>query len=192
MKVYLLDKNRNMVESWRKYFGNDEVEIVCRDFFTFMYSTKVECVVSPANSFGLMDGGYDLAITEFFGDALKEDVQKYIIKNFNGEQPVGTAFIIDIPNTEQKLIHTPTMRTPSSIKDPLVVYFAMRETLRIAKNNNVESIVIPAFGGLTGGLDYDVIAQMMKLAFDEYDNVPENMTWEYAYRVKQINYSDNY
>ena len=185
MKIYLLDKNQRMTEYWKIYFSNDkDVEIVCMDFFASMYSHDVECIVSPANSFGLMDGGYDLAITNYFGSSLMKEVQKYIIENYNGEQPVGTAFIIDIPNKKQKLIHTPTMRTPSAIRDPMVVYFAMRETLRIAKKNNVESIVIPAFGGSCGELDYNIIAKMMKIAFDEYDNVPENITWEYACRIQ--------
>lgn len=36
-------------------------------FTDFMDTYDVECVVSPANSFGLMDGGYDLTITMWFG-----------------------------------------------------------------------------------------------------------------------------
>lgn len=187
MKIYLLDKNKGMTDFWKIYFEQcNNVEIVNEDFQIFMEGNTVECVVSPANSFGLMDGGYDFAITEYFGTKLMKEVQSYIIKNYNGEQPVGTAFIVNIPNTNKKLIHTPTMRTPSRIKDPMVVYFAMRETLRIAKNNNIGSIVIPAFGGNCGGLKYQTIAEMMKLAYDEFDNVPEEISWEYADRIKEL------
>ena len=64
----------------------------------------MECIVSPANSYGLMDGGYDLAITKYFGKELMKEVQEYIIKHFHGEQPVATSFCIDIPNTKKKLI----------------------------------------------------------------------------------------
>ena len=46
-----------------------------------METYDVECVVSPANSYGFMDGGYDLAITNYFGEALMEKVQRLIIKN---------------------------------------------------------------------------------------------------------------
>ena len=184
MKIYLLDKNKNMTEVWKRYFKNeDDVEIACMDFFTFMYSHDIECVVSPANSFGLMDGGYDLAITNYFGDELMKKVQEYIINYYKGEQPTGTAFIIDIPNTGKKLIHTPTMRTPREIKDILVIYYAMKETLRIAKENNIQSIVIPAFGGGCGKVDYEKIAEMMKYAFVQSNNPPKEIDWEYAWEL---------
>ena len=188
MKIYLLDKNEKMVESWNRFFKDDpSVKVVNNDFESFMKNNDVECVVSPANSFGLMDGGYDLAISNYFGDDLQKKVQKYIIKNFNGEQPVGTAFMLKIPNTNKRLIHAPTMRNPGLIKDPLVVYFAMRETLRIAEKNKVESIVIPAFGALTGGVHRDTVAKYMNVAFKEYNNKPEKgMSWKYASRRNDI------
>lgn len=67
MKIYLLDRRKNVTDCWTSYFGeNKEVEIVCSDFGDFMDTNRVECVVSPANSYGLMDGGYDLAISDWF------------------------------------------------------------------------------------------------------------------------------
>ena len=122
MKIYLLDRNASMVHWWKEFFKDvKEIEIVCDDFTRFMDSHDVECVVSPANSYGLMDGGYDLAITDYFGEELPKKVQQYLIDNLYGEQPVGTSIIVDI-NEKQKLIHTPSMRVPSHIKDPMVVY----------------------------------------------------------------------
>lgn len=57
MKIYLLDRNKEMTGAWKKYFSEDEVEIVTADFKNFMDShLDIDAVVSPANSFGLMDG----------------------------------------------------------------------------------------------------------------------------------------
>lgn len=42
-----------------------------------------------------MDGGIDQAITEFFGQQLPDRVQKHIIKEYGGCQPIGTSFIIE-------------------------------------------------------------------------------------------------
>lgn len=151
MKIYLLDRNEEMVRMWKLYFCDfPSVKIVCDDFAHFMNTHDVECVVSPANSYGLMDGGYDAAITDYFGDEIIQAVQSYIRENYFCEQPVGTSFIIDIPNSNKKLIHTPTMRVPHVIQDPFVVYQCMRTTLICAMQNNVKSIVIPAFGGHCG------------------------------------------
>ena len=78
MKVYIIDNNPKIVAQLKSYFRKEkEVQILCIDFAAFMKSHRVECVVSPANSFGLMDGGYDLAITEWFGDQLQKRVQMF-------------------------------------------------------------------------------------------------------------------
>jgi O-acetyl-ADP-ribose deacetylase (regulator of RNase III) len=51
-------------------------------------------MVSPANSFGLMDGGIDAAITKYFGKELMQRVQARIMQEYCGEQPVGTAIMV--------------------------------------------------------------------------------------------------
>ena len=174
MTIYLLDRNLEMFLEWKQYFGDcPDVDVVMDDFAHFMDTHKVQCVVSPANSYGYMDGGYDAAITGYFGNQLEKEVQKYILENFYGEQPVGTSFTIDISGTDQKLIHTPTMRMPSKIKEPEIVYQCMRTTLMEAIKNNVESIVIPAFGGATGMVPYRTIAKLMKMG---YDQITEGVT----------------
>ena len=75
MKIYLLDDNESMKNICKLYFREvQDVTAVCDDFKHFMDKTEVECVVSPANSYGLMDGGYDRAISEWFGwDLMKKN-----------------------------------------------------------------------------------------------------------------------
>ncbi len=173
MTIYLLCRNLEMFLEWKHQFAEcDDVDVVMDDFAHFMDTHKVQCVVSPANSYGCMDGGYDAAITGYFGTALMKNVQKYILENYYGEQPVGTSFIIDIPETDKKLIHTPTMRIPSKIREPEIVYQCMRTTLMEALKNNIESIVIPAFGGATGMVPYRNIAKLMKMGYDQITNPP--------------------
>ncbi|MCH5155221.1 MAG: macro domain-containing protein [Clostridiales bacterium] len=183
IKIFLLDRNPEMYAAWNKYFfGLENVSVVCMDFVEFMRRHKVECVVSPANSFGIMDGGYDAAISAWFGDELQQKVRQYIIDNLYGEQPVCTSIIIDTDVQGIKLIHTPTMRTPSIITDERIIYHCTRSCLITALNNGVNSIVVPAFGGLTGCVSCDKIAQMMWFAFDQLKNPPQKIDWEYASR----------
>lgn len=200
MQIYLLDINPEMTDTWEKYFKHTGTKIVNQDFKTFMTEhPNMEAIVSPANSFGLMDGGYDKAIIEYFGQELMEDVQKEIIKTWCGEQPVGTSMSVAIKNKyflkhidEEKtlmlhslLIHTPTMRTPEVINDPRIIYQCMRTTLIEAINQRVDSIVIPAFGGCTGKVKPDTIAKMMYLAYEQICNYPNKLTWDYAYQIKK-------
>ena len=169
MKIYLLDNNPIITTAWSQYFQNEkDIIIVNGDFKNFMGKNKVECVVSPGNSKGIMMGGYDAAITDYFGLQLTKNVQAHIHKHFKGLQPVGTAFIINIPNSKIKLIHSPTMVSPSIITNTKVVKDCMYAVLRVAYENKINSIVIPAFGGSTGRVGpYD----LAKLMFEAYKEI---------------------
>lgn len=187
LKIYLLDIRPSIVEAWYKFFnGFPNVSIINLPFKEFMTnnSKDIECIVSPGNSFGLMDGGYDESIIDYFGSELMEEVQKTILNKFYGEQPITMSTVIDIPNTSKKLIHTPTMRFPSKIMDPLVVYQSMRTCLMCAMYNNAKSIVIPAFGAHNGGLEPDVVAHNMYRAYIQLLYKPEKIDWEYVRRNK--------
>ena len=165
MKIILLDNKRPMCLAWKKYFnGFSDVEIA-NDDIEYYDIDDIDCLVSPANSYGLMDGGYDLALTRMFGDELQQSVQDYIINNLYGEQTVGSAIIVNIPNTNKKLIHTPTMRIPSPIVDSEIIYTSMKSTLICALRNNIKSIIIPAFGGATGMVPFNTIAREMFKAY---------------------------
>lgn len=169
MLIYLLDINPAVVKAWNeKFSGVDDVKVIHADFDSFMANYEVDCVVSPGNSHGVMAGGYDRALSEYFGWDLTKRVQAYIQKNYEGQQPVGTSFIIDTGMDGINLIHTPSMINPSRIKDANVVFECTKSTLEVARKNNVQSIVIPAFGGACGGLSPDVIAEKMQKAINDF------------------------
>lgn len=172
MKLYFLDHNKSMIDAWKKHFHPifedvAPVEFIENDFISFMESNdeKIDAVVSPANAYGLMDGGYDAALTDYFGNSLKQAVQDEIINKWFGEQPVGTSISLKIPDADMLIIHTPTMRTPSKIKDPTIIYQCMRTILIEIIHNNLDSVIIPALGGGTGMVESEVIAKMMHLAY---------------------------
>jgi O-acetyl-ADP-ribose deacetylase (regulator of RNase III) len=175
MEIILLDNKRPMCLAWKKYFKDiPNVKVVNEDIEYYDLS-NIDCLVSPANSYGLMDGGYDLALTRMFGNDLQHAVQNYIIDNLYGEQQVGSSIIIDIPNTNKKLIHTPTMRIPSPIVDSEIIYTSMRSTLMCALKNNIKTIIIPAFGGSTGMVPFNTIAREMYKAYIQIFNITINV-----------------
>lgn len=194
LKIYLLDINKEMTDSWQRFFKDvSNIEIHNMDFNTFMKAHEdVEAIVSPANSFGLMDGGYDKAIIDYFGKDLMKDVQKSILLKWYGEQPICTSITVPITNRTivdnmgnrkyAVLIHTPTMRTPEVITDSKIIYHCTRSTLIEAMKQGVKSIVIPAFGGCTGQVDKREIANMMRLAYEQITNRPEEINWNNIFR----------
>ena len=85
MKIYILDESKEKLDIAKEYFEDDSIIFVQDEFAHFMQTTSIDCVVSPGNSFGIMDGGYDMAITSWFGEQLQNRVQQYILDNFYGE-----------------------------------------------------------------------------------------------------------
>ncbi|MEO1452058.1 MAG: macro domain-containing protein, partial [Bacteroidota bacterium] len=73
----LIDPKPEMYQAWLEAFAaHPEVNKACG---YFQDVPAFDCMVSAANSFGLMDGGVDLAITNFFGTQLEQRVQQHII-----------------------------------------------------------------------------------------------------------------
>ncbi|MCT7103122.1 macro domain-containing protein [Salmonella enterica subsp. enterica serovar Poona] len=187
IKLILSAPEPAMAAAFECYFQNtDNVEIIRRPFETV---PEFDCMVSAANSFGLMDGGVDAAITTYFGTQLQRRVQKYIIQEYLGEQPVGTAFITETGDGEHPwLIHAPTMRVPLIIDDTDAVYNATRAALlaifqhnkSVAEYKKIKSVVFPAMGAGCGQVPPESVARQMKLAWDSFSNPPKAINWQYA------------
>ena len=55
-KLYLIDSKPELCDKWRQVFTcYPEVEVLAGDYF----QQSADAIVSPANSFGIMDGGLD-------------------------------------------------------------------------------------------------------------------------------------
>lgn len=156
----------------------EDVKIAREDFASFMDGhSEVSGIVTPANSFGLLSGELDKAIRDYFGKELQDAVRERIKNEWFGEQTVGTSMAVDIPGFPgKKLLHTPTMRTPSKITDDLIVYSYMRSALMAAIKTDVADMVVPAFGGGAGQIPAHKIARYMRLAWDQIKEQTENPT----------------
>lgn len=182
-KIYLLDINRRMTNAWHKYFdGQPNIEIVNGSFRRFMNKhPEIDGIVSPANSFGLMDEGYNKAIINYLGEKAQVNVLTVVGAVYHGYQPIGTC--LGIPYGKYTILHTPTMRGPEKILDIRVVYDCMYSCLLETKRQSLNNVVIPAFGGLTGKVPYDDIARLMFLAYTHIYNERYEPGWGHVRRI---------
>jgi O-acetyl-ADP-ribose deacetylase (regulator of RNase III) len=185
IQILLRDKNINLVNAWSKEFKDyHNVKISCGDIF----GLSADAIISPANSFGFMDGGIDLRYSVYFGWDLQKTLQNKIRSDFHGELPVGHATIVETNNDNIKyLISCPTMRVPEDVSDTVNAYLAFRagliEVLNFNKNNNekIASILCPGLGTLSGMLPETICAIQMKYAYDSIFNRENNFPndlWE--------------
>ena len=178
MKLILVAPSSQLFAAFQQHFSYlPNVEIV-NNYFEWL--PEFDCLVSPANSFGMMDGGMDAAIVRFFGDALMTNVQQHILEEFLGEQPVGTSFIIETHHPKHPfLAHTPTMRVPMSIAGTDIPYIAMWAMLLAVRRHNqyaerkINRIACPGLGTGIGRVPYPEATRQMALAYDHFLHPPK-------------------
>jgi O-acetyl-ADP-ribose deacetylase (regulator of RNase III) len=171
-KTILIDSSPQLAEEWRRAFGVfAEVEVLSGDYF----QRPADAIVSPANSFGFMDGGLDLAIRNTLGDQVQHRVQRAILDNHHGELPVGSAEIVatDHPRWPY-LISAPTMRVPESVAFSINAYLAFRAVLVAVQRFNrregprkITSLVCSGLGTGIGGISPGKCATQMLLAYND-------------------------
>lgn len=133
------------------------------------------CLVSPANSYGFMDGGVDSAYRDFFGGRIELKVQEAILRRPEGHLPVGASLIVrtDHPRVPY-LIVAPTMTMPEVV-EPRNCYRAMRALLRVAGeiDDVGRNVFSPGLATGVGRVAPDVAALMMAEAYRDWKTRPE-------------------
>ncbi|MBF2017195.1 MAG: macro domain-containing protein [Rivularia sp. T60_A2020_040] len=180
MKLILVAPNSLLTAAFQQHFNYlPDVEVV-NNYFEWL--PNFDCLVSPANCFGIMDGGMDAAIIKFFGNSLMEKVQQRILSDYLGEQPVGTSMIVETGNLKHPfLAHTPTMRVPMSIAGTDIPYVAMWAMLLAVRRHNqlskhqINTVACPGLGTGIGKVLYHEAARQMALAYDNFLHPPKHL-----------------
>lgn len=159
-----------MTGAWRLCFqDNSAFEVVEGDYF----SRPADAMVSPANSFGIMDGGLDLAIRTSLGVDVQRRVQRVILDEYHGEMTVGQAAIVTTSNSKWPfLVVAPTMRVPESVARTTHAYLSFRATLLAVQRFNasagsmkINSLVCCGLGTGIGAMNFTRCALQMKMAY---------------------------
>lgn len=169
-KLFLIDRSQSLVDCWKAQFADcPAVEVIVGDYF----QQPADAIVSPANSFGIMDGGLDLAIRDQLGFPVERSVQELIDEKYHGELPVGCAEVVATDHSRWRyLIVAPTMRVPEPIPFTINAYLAFRGALVAAKNHNrllgkqeIDSLVCCGLGTGVGQVSANKCAMQMRAAY---------------------------
>lgn len=187
-KLILIDRSAALVDAWEEVFdGDDRVEVIEGDFF----SVDADAMLSPANSFGIMDGGLDLAIRDALGPGVPRRLRRAILDRFHGELPVGAALIVPTEHPRwPHLVSAPTMRIPEPVPFSLNAFLAFRAALVAIWNHNkagdgapIASMVCPGLATGIGRMDPRRCAGQMRVAWREIDGRPRQGSYDMIHRV---------
>lgn len=179
-RIILAAREAGLAAAWHRWCGD-------LDFVTVHHGSildvRANAIVSPANSFGFMDGGIDALYSQSFGWHVQERLRQAIADRHHGELIVGAAEIVE---TDAPLIGyviaAPTMRVPMALEARTISpYLATRAALLLVQRgvfhsgafagepiaDHVRSLAFPGMGTGIGAVSFDLCARQCRAAIDE-------------------------
>lgn len=179
MKIVLTSVRSSLAKAWSNYCGDlDFVEI----YHGSILDVRCDAVVSPANSFGFMDGGIDGIYMDYFSSEIQLKVRRNIFDFHHGELLVGEATIVETDNKQIPfLIAAPTMRVPMPLNESVNPYLSARAVFLLIKygkfstgqyegkriSDCVDTVAFPGLGTGTGGINSNICARQVRAAIND-------------------------
>lgn len=202
--IYLTALETELADAFDKHCADLPLVTVHRGS---ILDLRVDAVISPANSFGFMDGGIDLRYSHHFGWEVQERLQSKIQAEHAGELLVGTAAVVPTDHPLQPwLIASPTMRVPMILPDDTVhPYLAARAVFlliaqgtiqlhgdKVPTSEAIQSVAFPGLGTGVGNVDPEICARQICQAIEHHvlGEPPVFSTWLEAQSAHQQMYTE--
>jgi len=139
-----------------------------------IFEVETDAVVSPANSFGFMDGGIDALYMDHFGPDIQLRARRQISEQHAGELVVGAADLVETGHDKTPfLIAAPTMRVPIVLRDSPNAYLAARAVFLLIQRRRfstgphagqrnadyVRTVAMPGLGTGVGRIGFNTCAR---------------------------------
>lgn len=204
MKTILTALEKSLTDAWKKFCGDLDFVTVYQGS---ILETKCDAVVSPANSFGFMDGGIDAVYLSHFGYDIQTRVRRQIFDFHHGELVVGNADVVETGDEKIPfLIAAPTMRVPMILHDTVNPYLAARAIFTLVKyktflsgsfkdapiSEHIKTIAFPGLGTGVGRVGFNACAHQVRQAINDIilENYTMPQSWAEASERHQLLYTD--
>ena len=204
MKLILTAVEKSLAEAWQKFCGDLDFVVVHQGS---ILDVECDAVVSPANSFGFMDGGIDAVYLRHFGYDIQTRVRRQIFDHHHGELVVGAADAVETGDEAIPfLIVAPTMRVPMVLQDTVNPYLAARAVFTLVKDKtflsgsfegepiaeHIKAVAFPGLGTGVGRVGFNTCAHQVRQAIDDIllENYTMPQSWAEASERHQLLYTD--
>jgi len=204
MEFVLTAVDEGLANGWDRHCGNLPGVRIHRGS---ILDVECDAVVSPANSFGFMDGGIDAIYLRHFGADLQDQVRSLINDRHFGEMPVGVADIVETGDSKIPfLILAPTMRVPMILTESVNAYLAARAVLLLIQHGKfdsgpktgtpireiVKTVAFPGLGPGVGQVGPSQCAHQFRAAFEDFilGTYRFPRSWAEASERHQLLYTD--
>ena len=168
-RLHLVDINPSVADALRLAFAPwPGVDVQCCDILDVAFDT----LVSPANSYGFMDGGIDMHYINVLGPRVQNDVIRAVEMLPGGLLPVGSSIVVPVKHDRiRRLLVAPTMEHPEAV-EPRNASRAMAAILRRCKAEAIEDVFCPGLCTLTGRVAPEEAATEMARAYARSVDAP--------------------
>jgi O-acetyl-ADP-ribose deacetylase (regulator of RNase III) len=205
VKIVLSAIEPGLLDAWTKFCGDLDCVTVHEGS---ILDASADAVVSPANSFGFMDGGIDARYTQHFGRHVQERLRRLILEHHHGELLVGSAEMVETDHGRfPYLIAAPTMRVPMVLGEETInPYLATRAVLLLVNRgtfvhgkeagtkikDRIQTVAFPGMGTGVGRVSYAVCARQVRAAIEDFVLEKYNLprSWAEASERHQLLYTD--
>lgn len=202
MNIILSAVETRLGDAWQRHCGKLPGVTIHRGS---ILDLQVDAVVSPANSFGFMDGGIDYLYSAHFGWHVQKRLQQLIQERHRGELLVGAAEVVDTDNSDIPfVIAAPTMRVPMVLSDSVNPYLAARAALLLIKHGTIpsgslagekvsdaiKSVAFPGLGTGVGRVSFDTCAHQVRAAIEHV--VHEDTSFPSSWTDAQVRHQKLY
>ena len=173
MTIKFISLNEKFVEIAKMY----GLDASCMDIRDYKVERKTY-FVSPANSLGFMDGGYDLALSRDVMPGIERNVKKKIAEvgrtNLLGRKylPIGSYIILDSDDPLKKLVVSPTMLLPQDVSNTNNAYysalFALEGITTYDKDDSKYDIILTSLCCGYGKMDEEKSVAQIVRAIQHY------------------------
>lgn len=204
LRIVLTAVEDSLGDAWERFCGDVPFVTVHRGS---IFDVESDAVVSPANSFGFMDGGIDALYMHHFGPDIQLKVRRQIYDQHAGELIVGVADIVETDHDRIPfLIAAPTMRVPMVLRDSPNAYLAARAVFLLVQRgrftngrhagqriaDHVRTVALPGLGTGVGRIGFNTCARQVRAAIDDVlmANYQMPQSWAEASERHQLLYTD--
>lgn len=206
--VILAAREPELADAWDRFCGDLPGVRVHRGS---ILDVACDAIVSPANSFGFMDGGIDHLYSQRFGWGVQQRLQAAIRETHHGELLVGRAEMVWTEDAAIPfVIAAPTMRVPMILRDTVNPCLAARAALLLVRHgifgtaggpfageaiaNVVRTVAFPGLGTGIGKVGPNICARQVRAAIESLAHGAEDFpqTWADAQSRHQLLYGDRF
>jgi O-acetyl-ADP-ribose deacetylase (regulator of RNase III) len=175
LKLHFISLDDSFIVSAKKWI-TQSTQMICEKIDVSLLPREGRAFISPANSFGFMDGGIDNVLRNMFPGCepkIKSRIRE-LNQRTNLGRPylrIGSAHWLGV-STNTVLVSAPTMFLPHDVSKTDNAYWAMMAILmiseRIPASYGIHTLVIPSLCCGWGGMRGEVSIRQMVDAYDDW------------------------